>query len=58
MGEKQGKTRGELALILSGEEAVALERAIQAYTSNTGSSDVPLLKSVQRKLNEAKDKML
>ena len=46
------------AVVLTGEEVVALERAIQAYTSNTGSSDVAPLKSVQQKLNEAKDKML
>ena len=58
MGEKRRKKLGELAVVLTAEEVFALERAIQAYTSNTGSSDVAPLKSVQQKLNEAKDKML
>ena len=52
------KQLGDLALVLTGEEVGALERAIWECSTNTGSSDKTILKSVEQKLKDAKEKML
>jgi hypothetical protein len=46
-------TEAHVAIVVTAEEAAALERAIRECTTNTGSSDVKLLKAIAEKLKNA-----
>jgi hypothetical protein len=59
MGQEPEQTRaGEIAILLTADEAAALESAIRECTGNTGASYVKALKAIDYKLQQAKGKML